>query len=219
MSRARSITYGGRTHWFDTSLDGQPAQAEQLELLIDATGVDLDEILDSDLTQGQVKLALHEALHGEVVPPEVLERKRQRKTAQRLRPPCRICGVEGKSTKHHFIPRWIMRELENYQTYAPRSICTIPLCVDCHRDLHDRTTDVPGKSIVSYLKPREAALAQRILDDLKEQRPGIFDLIAAGNEYTYEYVLVKDYRAGEFTRLARGVTEEAGSLMAEAVSS
>jgi hypothetical protein len=56
---------------------------------------------------------------------------------------------------------------------------------------------------VPYLEPREAALAQRILDDLKEQRPGLFDLISGGNEYTYEYVLIKDYQAGEFARLAR----------------
>src|SRR3982751_2604372 len=116
MSRARSIVIDGVEHWFDTSLDGQPAQAEQLELLIDATGVELDEILDADLTQGQCILAIREALHGNVVPPEVMERKRQRRAAQARRPECRICKVEGKSTKHHFIPRWIMRELENYQT-------------------------------------------------------------------------------------------------------
>jgi hypothetical protein len=139
-----------------------------------------------------------------------MERKRQRRAAQATRPQCRICKVEGRSTKHHFIPRWIMRELENYDTYAPRRICTIPLCIDCHRDLHDRSTDRPGKSIVEYLRPHEAALAQRILDDLKEQRPGVFDLIAGGNEYTYEFVLYKDYRAGEFARMARANnTEEA----------
>lgn len=207
MSRARSITIGGREVWFDTNLDGQPAQSEQLEILMDATGVDLDDLLDGGLSQGQCILAIREALHGTVVPPEVMERRRQRKAQGQSKPPCRICGKK-EYTKHHFIPRWIMRELENYQTYAPRRICTIPLCVDCHKDIHDRSTDRPGKSIVPYLEPREAALAQRILDDLKEQRPGLFDLISGGNEYTYEYVLIKDYQAGEFARLARGSVAE-----------
>jgi hypothetical protein len=176
-------------------------------MLADVSGMDLDEILDSDLNQGQVILALREELAGgEVIPAHVIARKRKRQAEQQQRPPCRMCGVEGKSTKHHFVNRWLMRELENYDAYSARRICTIPICRDCHDSLHDRGTDAPGKSIVPYLKPHEAELAHRMLTDLREQRPRLFDLIAAGNEFTYEYVLIQDFIHGEFSKLAASST-------------
>lgn len=205
MSRARSIIIDGREIWFDTSLDGQPARPDQLELLMDATGVELDDLLDTDLTQGQCILAIREAIHGNVIPPEVMERKRQRRVGK---PQCRMCDRKG-ITKHHFVPRWIMLLLGNYQTYAPRSICTIPLCVECHYSIHDRSLNLyEGKSIVEYLKPHEAEMAQQILDDLKSQHPGVYDLIAGGNAHAYEYVTISDHIAGRFIEQGREKHED-----------
>ena len=118
-----------------------------------------------------------------------------------LEPECRKCGAEGQSTRHHFVNRWLMLLLENYQAYAARSRCTIPLCVECHRDLHDRR-DESGKSIIPFLRPHEAAFAQKLLTELREQHPKIFDLLAGGTGNVYEARLIQDYLAGEFTKLA-----------------
>ena len=68
-----------------------------------------------------------------------------------------------------------MLELENYQAYAARSICTIPICIGRHRDLHYRN-DGTEKSIVQYLRDHERKFAQKLLDELREQHPKIFDL-------------------------------------------
>lgn len=203
MSRARWIEIDGERHWFDTNQDGQLASGEQLELLAAAENIEIDDLLDADLTQGQIILRIREALDGPVIPHEILERKRVRRAQAQQRPACRICGCEGKSTRHHFVPRWVMRELENYNSYSARSMCTIPLCVECHRDIH-RRDDRPGKSIVPFLLPHEAELAQRILTDLQAQRPKIFDLLAAGTEWTYEGVLLRDFIEGRFAKLAAG---------------
>jgi hypothetical protein len=197
MSRARSVRFNGDEYWFDTNLDHRKASSEQLELLAAVEDISMDDLLDEGLNQGQVILRLREALDGPVVPPEVLERKRQRKIAAQKQPECRICGEVGKSTRHHFIPRWLMRELENYHAYSTRSICTIPLCVECHRDIHMRDGEL-GKSMVPYLSDQERALAQRMLDDLKEQRPRLFELIAGGSDRVYEGQLLHDYHAGLF---------------------
>lgn len=213
MSRARSFTGpDGTVHWFDGRLDSRRATVAQLELLADTLGIDVDDLLDGDLTQGEVKRRLHDAM-GNTIPPHVLEARRARKAQQGSRPKCRICTAhgwecEGSITRHHFIPRWLMRELQNYDAYAARSICTIPICVGRHRDLHFRGEGSEGtdKSIVQYLTETERALAQRMLDDLHEQRPVIFDLIAGGNEKSYEWQLIRDYQAGLF-RTTREVVE------------
>lgn len=202
MSRARSINIGGIEVWFDTNLDGTPATTQQIEMLADVQGVEIDDLLDANLNQGQVILALRQAIDGNVIPPEVLERKRARKARAQVQPRCRICEVQGKSTRHHFVPRWIMRELANYDAYSARSICCIPLCVGCHRALHE--TNDADKSIIPYLRPHEAHLAIRMIHDLREQHPKIFDLIAGGDKSTYEGTLFRDYLDGSLARLAAG---------------
>lgn len=217
MSRARSLTIDGQVVWFDTNRDGVRATADQLELLAAAEDIPIDDLLDEGLSQGQVILRIREALHGNVVPVEVLERKRERKRQAQKQPECRICGVTGKSTRHHFVPRWLMRELENYQAYAARSICTIPLCVECHRDIHVRDGR-PGKSIVPYLKDHERELAQRMLDDLRDQHAPIYELVAGGNEMTYEGQLLKDYLVGAFHTASNVSRDEASHAKNEVTS-
>jgi hypothetical protein len=208
MSRAREI--GGV--WFDVTRNGKKATERQLLLLAAAENIPLDDLFDEGLTQGQVIIRLRTALGEGVIPPEVIERQRARREEMRHEPECRKCGRVGHSTRHHFTNRWLMLLLENYQAYAARRLCTIPLCVECHRDLHDRR-DEQDKSIVPYLKPHEAAFAQKLLTELREQHPKIFDLLAGGTGNVYEARLVQDYLAGEFSKLAASrsaVGEEAG---------
>lgn len=213
MSRARPFTGpDGTIHWFDRRNDSRRATVAQLELLADTLGIEMDDLLDEELTQGEIAKRLHEA-NGNTVPEYVLEARRARKAAQTHRPQCRICTehgweCEGSITRHHFIPRWLMRELRNYDAYAARSLCTIPICVGRHRDLHFRGegSEDTEKSIAHLLTEAERTLAQRMLDDLHEQRPAIFDLIAGGNENSYEWQLIRDYQAGLF-RTTREVVE------------
>jgi hypothetical protein len=201
VSRARPIEFNGQTLWFDTNQNGQKATAEQLELLAAAEDITIDDLLDEGLTQGQVLFRLREAIHGNVIPAEVLERRRQRKIDAQKQPECRMCAKVGNSTRHHFVPRWLMRELDNYLAYSARSRCTIPLCVECHRDLHSRN-NTEDKSIWRYLNTDERLFAQKMLDELREQHPKVFDLIAGGDQTTYEGTLVGDYIAGRFHELS-----------------
>jgi hypothetical protein len=201
MSRARPLVINGETTWFDTKQNHRKATVEQLELLAAVEDKSIDDILDEGLSQGQVIVRLRETLHADFIPAEVLERRRQRKLDAARQPECRICGVTGNSTRHHFVPRWLMLELENYQSYAARSKCCIPLCVGCHRDLHFR--DGTGeKSIIPFLNDAERAFAAKILDELREQHPKIFDLLSAGDETTYEGQLMRDYYSGAFHKRA-----------------
>jgi hypothetical protein len=202
MSRARPLLINGEQHWFDTKFNNRKATAEQLELLAAVDAVPLDDLLDEGLSQGQVITRLREALHGDLIPPEVMERRLARKAEAALQPQCRICTptgeeCEGEITRHHFIPRWIMRELDNYVAYAARSRCTIPICVGRHRDLHYRSDEAP-KSIIPYLTDAERAFGAKLLDELREQHPKIFDLLAGGDQSTYEGQLVRDYLSGRF---------------------
>jgi hypothetical protein len=199
MSRAKKFTHNGGEMWFDYKSAAKP---EQLELLADFEGISLDDLLDEGLTQKKVAQRLFEA-KGSVVPAEVLEHRRLRLAEQKDAPACRWCDplgleCEGSITKHHFVPRWLMLLLENYQAYAARSRCTIPICLGRHRDLHMRSG--AGKSIADCLNDRERAFAQKMLDELREQHPAVFDLIAQGDESSYEAQLIKDYLAGEFRR-------------------
>lgn len=194
MSRAKQFTHGDVHLWFDYR---SVATVEQLELLADLTGDDLDDLLDAGLTQKEVARRLF-SMQG-FVPEQVLENRRK---ARESHATCRWCEAtnglrcDGRITRHHYVPRWMMLELENYNAYAPRRLCTIPMCLGRHRDLHLR--DGSPKSIVEYLNDRERAFAEKMISELREEHPRIFDLLASGDEYAYEGQLIRDYLAGEF---------------------
>ena len=180
------------------------ATVEQLEFLADLTGEPIDDILDAGLSQREVADRLF--AHDGLIPAHVLEARRRAKAAARRAPACRWCDLyglrcEGRITRHHYVPRWLMLQLENYEAYAPRRICAIPICLSRHRDLHLR--DDSPKSIVACLNQRERAFAQRMIDELQEQHPKVYDLIASGDEYTYEGTLFSDYLSGAFRRQVR----------------
>lgn len=200
MSRARKI--GGL--WFDRHEANHKAKAEQLELLAAAENIPLDDLLDEGLRQQDVVVRLRTALGEGVIPQEVLERRRLAKELAKQQPECRICSqlgwtCDGSITRHHFIPRWMMLLLDNYAAYAARSRCCIPVCVGRHRDLHLRADEETPKSIAQFLTVPERRFAQKLLDEIREQHPRVFDLIAGGDESTYEATLVRDYQHGLFS--------------------
>ena len=199
MSRAKRFDHNGQEIWFDYK---NPAPTvPQLEALCDWSGISLDDLLDEGLTQKRVAQRLFEAQNVDLVPQEVLERRRLREEEGRNAPACRWCDFhdhdcEGGITRHHFVPRWLMLMLENYETYAARTMCTIPICLGRHRDLHSRTGN--PKSIAHLLNERERMFAQKLLEELEEQHPATFNLIAGGDEHSYEAQLIKDYQADMF---------------------
>lgn len=199
MSRYKEI--GGLG--FDKKASHKKATAEQLELLAAATDVALDDLLDEGINQGEARKRLTDIFHADVIPAEVLERRRARREAAMHEPTCRICSkleweCEGNITRHHFIPRWMMLMLDNYSAYAARVLCTVPICLGRHRDLHLRgDTDTP-KSIVQFLTDQERVFAQKMLSEFKLQHPRVFDLIAGGDGSTYEYQLIRDFNTGRF---------------------
>jgi hypothetical protein len=198
VSRARPYEFDDQVVWFNVT--DPVATVEQLELLADIEEVPLDDLLDEGLGQRAVLRRLHE--NDGLIPQHVLDRRRQRL----LEPSgavCRWCdprglSCEGSTTKHHYVPRWLMLLLENYQAYAPRSLCTIPICLGRHRDLHLRYGS--DKSIATCLDDRERWFAQKLLDELREQHPAIFELLAGGSRDSYEGQLLRDYFAGAFRR-------------------
>lgn len=199
MSRAKQYQNGEFKVWFDYKSVATP---EQLELLADLTDQDIDDLLDAGLSQKEVARQLF-AMDG-LIPEYVLEKRRKRISEQGQKPGCRWCDprgleCEGRSSRHHYVPRWLMLLLKDYQLYSPRSICTIPICIARHRDLHLRGGE--SKSIVDCLNDREKQFAQGMLDELKEQHPRVFELLAAGDENTYEGQLVQDYLVGHFNLL------------------
>lgn len=199
MSRARQI--GGI--WFDVRRKNEKATSEQLELLAAAENVPIDDLLDEGLNQDATAYRLRVALGEGIIPAEVLQRRRAAKAAAKLQPDCVICTAmgwecEGSITRHHFIPRWMMLMLENYQAYATRSKCCAPICVGRHRDLHLRGDTETPKSIGQFLTDDQRAFAQKLLDEFREQHPAVFDLIMGGDEATYEHVLLMDYTRGSF---------------------
>ncbi len=208
MSRARPI--GGL--WFDTQQNGKDCKVEHLELLAAAENISVDDLLDESLNQGELIKRLRLALNEGVIPAEVLEQMRARKAEAAMQPQCRICDAfgwacEGSITRHHFIPRWLMLQLENYQAYAPRRTCTIPICIGRHRDLHARDDEL-GKSIAEFLTDDERRFAQKMLEELEEQHPKIFKLLASGDETVYEGQLIRDYLAGNFARITTRRTRD-----------
>lgn len=198
MSRARPVKLGDEKIWFDTKLNGQQATDEQLELLALVEKVELDELLDESLSQGVVIDRLRDALGQNGIPDDVLERRREWREERHTMPPCRICGKEGDSTKHHFVNRWILRELVDYAwKWSNRNVNTIPLCIHCHRMLHKRSDDEP-KSIVDRLNDTEKAFVQTALDTLERERPALALLIAKGDDSVYETRLLRDWLEGKF---------------------
>lgn len=218
MSRARPIEFGGEIYWFDRHMGSEKATAWQLELLAAVEGVPLDDLLDEGLTQKHVLDRLRETLDQGKIPDDVLERMQRAREEALIEPACRICTAfgwecEGRITRHHFIPRWMMLQLENYTAYAARTRCTIPACVGRHRDLHLRGDEDTPKSIAQFLTDDERAFAQKMLTEFRNQHPAVFDLIAGGDEGTYEYQLIRDFQRGEF-RTQHSVTVGAERLTA-----
>lgn len=198
MSRAKSFMYDGATHWFDYK---GMATVSQLELLADLTDEPIDDLLDAALSQKEVARRLFE--NNGLVPPHVLENRRRAREEAAHGAPCRWCThhglkCEGRITKHHYVPRWLMLEMENYESYAPRRICTIPICLGRHRDLHMRGGN--PKSIVPYLNERERQFAQKMLEELRDQHSGLWALLEAGDSQAYEGQLIRDFLSGEFRR-------------------
>lgn len=202
MSRVRPIPYQDSVHWFDTRKNSQQATPGQLAMLADVEGIDLDDLLDESLIQIQVMNRLRERLDPGSIPAEVLERRRARR-ALSVEKDCRVCPLDGENcegeiTRHHFVPRWMMLELQNYTSYAQRSRCTIPICLGRHRDLHARSES--PKSLFRYMRQYEKLFAEKMLNELREERPRIYDLIAAGDFSHYETQLLNDHLRGEFRR-------------------
>jgi hypothetical protein len=198
MSRARPITINGETHWFDTDKNHRKATDRQLELLATVEQVDLEDLLESNITQGEVIRRLRVALGElELIPFWVLEKRQRWRKERATQPPCRICDKVGDSTRHHFVNKWILKELEHYtQKWSCRRENTIPLCIDCHRDLHYRNGG--SVSIEQFLTPTEKAYANRALNQLAEERPKMLILLARGDDSVYESRLIKDWFEGKF---------------------
>lgn len=227
MSRARHIGTGCsspctiRTHWFNVSESNAKATDEQLELLASFDNVDIEDLFEAGITQGECLRRLREALGQIPEIPEVVRKRRDKFRAQRRSaPPCRICGKVGDSTRHHFVNRWILKELDSYErVWANRKENCIPVCIDCHRDLHDRNGT--PKSIAHLLTASEKAFANRALTALSEERPRLLILIGRGSSFVYEARLVKDWMEGKFEPIAdadlawsRGAADSFGKMIA-----
>lgn len=216
MSRARSIEFQGTRHWFDVHRKNEPASVAHLELLSAAENLEIDDLLDEGLTQGEIILRLRETLGQGVIPADVLERQRARKIEASKPVECRLCSMDGRAcegriTRHHFISRWLMRELSNYEAYAARSKCCIPICMGRHRDLHMRNEG--DKSIWRYLTREERLFAHKMLTELREEHEKIFDLLAGGEgDVSYEAQLIRDYQASNFIREEADLTFERKSV-------
>lgn len=204
MSRARHIGNDcsepclNQSHWFNISDSHLKATDEQLELLASFEDVDIEELFEAGITQGECLRRLRESLGQIPEIPEIVRKRRDRfREQRRAAPPCRICDKKGDSTKHHFVNRWILRELESYERkWANRRENCIPVCIDCHRDLHDRNGT--PKSIAHLLSNAEKAFADRALTALSEERPKLLILIGRGSSSVYEARLVKDWMEGKF---------------------
>ena len=200
MSRARDWVHPvtGRTLWFD-AYDSE-ATVEQLEVLAEMEDADIDDLLDERLSTRAVLYRLNDA--SDLIPHEIIEQKKARVLSTQRVLVCRYHddpeGCEGAITRHHFVPRWLMLELADYINYAPRSFCTIPACVGWHRFLHLRNNGNGSKSIAPYLTDAEKEIANHLIAALRQERPKVYSLIAAGDRTSYEWQLVQDWRRGLF---------------------
>lgn len=193
MSRARPVA----GEWWDMKRSGEQASEEQLELLATVENVELDDLLDADLSQGDVVLRLRNALGENRIPDSVLKRRERLREARHKLPNCRICEEIGDSTRHHFVNKWILRELEHYaRKWSSRTLNTIPICLRCHRKLHLRSEG--PHSIVPYLEDREKEFAEAALEAFADEHPRIVVLLARGDDSVYESRLMKDWILGLF---------------------
>jgi hypothetical protein len=201
MSRARDWTHPEtqEVHWFD--VHGQ-ASIRELELLSEIEDIDLDDLLDANLSSREVLFRLNKA--SELIPPAGLTQDKKRREHKVQEPPtCVICSAEGwkcegRMTRHHFVPKWIMLELSEYEKWAPRSLCTVWVCAGAHRFLHMRYANGTSKSVAKYLGDEEKRMAHMLMSAFREERPRIYALIAGGDRTSYEWQLVQDYRRGIF---------------------
>jgi hypothetical protein len=206
MSRARPITFPDGTQlWFDQNQSGQKATSTQLAWLAAAEDTPIDSLLDEGLSQGAVLFRLRQAIEPGAIPLDIIERRRKAREEARKQPECRICTAldrecDGDITRHHFVPRWMMLELENYVSYAARSKCTIPICIGRHRDLHIDDDKETPKSIAQFMTDDERKFAQRMLEELEWQHPAMFKFIRQGGKGTYEQQLLADFDADLFSK-------------------
>jgi hypothetical protein len=192
VSRARPI----QGHWFDMNRNSQKATAEQLELLATVEDAELDDLLEEVLSQGDVVDRLRAHL-GQTIPPEVLVRRQKWREERQRDKDCRICGKKGDSTQHHFVNRWILKSLDGYERHwASRQRNCIPVCIDCHRDLHSRSNG--PHSIASYLTDEEKGYAESAIMALFDQHPRLFLMMARGDDSVYETRLIRDFIEGKF---------------------
>jgi hypothetical protein len=204
MSRVRPIELPeGGVLWFDTNKNGVPLHEavsdEYLELLSTVEDIDLDDLIDADINQGEAILRIRTALGQDFMPQSVIDRRDRLRRERQRQPVCRNpeCGKKGDSTKHHFVNKWMLRELDQYASkWADRSENCIPLCIHCHRMIHSRNNG--PHSIVDWLTDKEKDFVERALTALSEQHPKIVILIGRGDESVYESCLVKDWFLGRF---------------------
>lgn len=198
ISRARDWTHPitGETVWFD-SYDTE-ATVRQIEILAEMEGSDIDDLLDERLSTKAVLFRLND--NSGLIPRDIIEIKKARVQVTQTIMVCRYHGeegCEGRLTRHHFVPRWLMLEISEYTRFAPRARCTIPACVGWHRDLHKRSNGT-SKSIAPYLTDSEKKIAHHIVGMLRQERPKIYALLAAGDRNSYEHQLIQDWRRGLF---------------------
>jgi hypothetical protein len=206
-SRARSVSINDQTLWFDMKLAHLKATDKQIELLATIEDLEMDDLLESNVTQGDVLKRLREALGQAPIPPDVLLKRQKWRRERQTQPPCRLCHKIGDSTRHHFVNKWILKELSGYgREWSNRQENCIPLCIDCHRDLHDRSG--PSKSIAHVLTAREKDFANRAIERLSEERPKLLILIAKGSDTVYEARLIKDWFEGLFEVEAAELAED-----------
>lgn len=181
--------------WFDVK-SSKPTDL-QLELLAIVEDADFDDLLDEHLSQVEVHNRLHASLREQKIPAGVLARRDRFRRERNTLPICRICKKEGDSTKHHFVNKWILRELEFYtQRWSNRTHNCIPVCIGCHRDLHMR--DNGPVSIAQYLNEKEKAFAEAALAALAQEHPKLLISLARGENQVYEARLAKDWIEGLF---------------------
>ncbi len=174
----------------------EDATVEQLELLSAAEKVSIDDLLEEVLTQGDVVHRLRDHF-GQTIPDSVLQRRQDDRQERSRAKECRVCGRTGDSTQHHFINRWILKQLDGYQhRWASRTVNCIPVCIHCHRDLHSRQKG--AHSIAPYLSDDERDFAERAIQALYEEKPKLWLLIARGDEDVYETKLMRDWLMNRF---------------------
>lgn len=209
MSRARPIgirSDGEPALWVDTDLNGCRASTKQIEYLAALEDVEIDDLLDEGLTQREAVERLRSILGEGGIPADVEARRQQQRVERSVRPPCRLCGKLEDSTRHHFLPKYLMRELSNYVDWADRRKCTVYVCRDCHDWLHDRKSG--EKSIASMrqpdgepvLDPQHRRMISQMIEQLRRERPVLFDLMANGDRSVYEACLVQDWLLGRFDK-------------------